>query len=54
MPREGYKSITVKDEAYDTLKQEWSKKKKLYIKRGVTSFSGFLICLVEEEKKRNP
>jgi hypothetical protein len=54
MPRKGYKTITVKDEAHDILKQEWSKRRKDYLKKGITSFSGYLIYLSEEEKKRNP
>jgi len=53
MPKKGFKTITVSDEAYDILKQNWSKDKSMYLKKGVTSFSGYLTYLSEEERKRN-
>jgi predicted CopG family antitoxin len=54
MPKKGFKTITVSDEAFEVLKENWSKNKQTYRKKGVTSFSGYLTYLSEEERKRNP
>jgi hypothetical protein len=49
----------MRTESYEHFKQEWSKLKEEYHKKGVTSFSGFVVCrlneLMEQEKKKcNP
>jgi len=57
MPRKGYKSITVRDEVYEYLLNEWRKVKKEYmITKGITSFSGYVTYrlnqLMEQDEKR--
>ncbi len=59
MPKEGYKSITVKTEIYDYFYNEWLKVKEEYtISKGIRSFSGYvtyrLAQLMNDDKKRNP
>ena len=60
MPEKGYKSITVKQDVHDYLMKEYkSHKKEWLVKKGISSFSGYVTYrlneLVEiEEKKRNP
>ena len=59
MPEKGYKSITVKQEVYDYLMNEYkSQKKEWLVRKGISSFSGYVTYrlnqLMEEEKKRNP
>jgi hypothetical protein len=59
MPKKGYKTITVKDEVYDYLMNEYQKVKQEYsIKKGIRSFSAYvsfrLSELMEQEKKRTP
>lgn len=47
MPKEGYKSITVKAEVYDYYYAEWLKVKKEYtVKKGITSFSSFITYIL--------
>jgi len=53
MPREGYRTITVPEAVYDLLNRIGAKQA-IYLKKGVTSFTGYLTYLSEEEKKRNP
>ena len=57
MPRKGYKSITVREEVYEQFKQEWRKRKEEYVKKGITSFSGFVASfiteLLEKEDKKD-
>lgn len=48
MPRKGYTCVTMRSDNYETFKQEWSKRKKEYIKKGVTSFSGYIACRLSE------
>ena len=55
VPREGWKTITVKAPVYDYFWNEWKKRAEEYrLKHGITSFSGFitkrLFALMEEEK----
>jgi len=52
MARKGYKTITVRQEVYDMLIQEWSKHKKEYIKKGITSLTGFIAYLIEREENK--
>jgi len=55
IPKKGYKSITVRDEIYERFKQEWSKNKSTYVKKGISSLAGFIAYLLEEEiAKRLP
>lgn len=55
LPRKGWKSITVRDEIYDYFMREWRRGRTEHLKRGVTSFSGFvtqqLSELMEKEKR---
>ncbi len=49
MPREGYKSITVKQEVYDYLMKEYQKRKtELLTKHGISSFSGYVTFRLNE------
>jgi predicted CopG family antitoxin len=53
MPREGFKTITVRDEIYDTLWDLWAKNRKEYAKNGITSFSGFVTKFLYEALERD-
>jgi hypothetical protein len=58
MPKQGYKSITVKAEIYDYFYTEWLKVKEEYtIEKGIRSFSAYvtyrLAQLMNDDKKRN-
>ncbi len=57
MPKQGYKSITVKTEIYDYFFGEWLKVKEEYvISKGIRSFSAYvtyrLAQLMDEDKKK--
>ncbi|MCW4019083.1 MAG: hypothetical protein NWF00_10475 [Candidatus Bathyarchaeota archaeon] len=57
MPKQGFKSITVKAEIYDYFYNEWLKVKDEYtIKKGIRSFSAYvtyrLSQLMSEDTKR--
>lgn len=57
MPKQGYKSITVKAEIYDYFFNQWLKVKEQYlIEKGIRSFSAYvtyrLAQLMTEDKKR--
>ena len=59
MPKKGFKTITVKENVYDFLWNEYQQVKEEYaIKKGIRSFSGYisyrLSQLMEQEKQRNP
>jgi hypothetical protein len=59
MPEKGYKSITVKQEVYDYLMKEYkSQKQEWLIKRGISSFTGYVTYrlneLMEQDEKHNP
>jgi hypothetical protein len=56
MPRKGYKSITVKEEVYDFLMEDYKKQKKEWlIRKGISSFTGYISYrwneLMEQTKK---
>jgi len=58
MPEKGYKSITVKQEVYDYLMNEYKQRKKEWLtKHGISSFTGYVTYrlnqLVEEEEKKH-
>lgn len=58
MPRKGYKTITIREEAYEKFRQIYSKRRQEYIEKGVTSFSGFITSFIsemieQEDKKHN-
>lgn len=49
MPREGYKSITVKQDVYDFLMTEYKRRKKEWLVRnGISSFSGYVTFRLNE------
>lgn len=49
MPPKGFKSITVKQAAYDMLMEEYKKTPdKWLIKHGITSFNGYVNYRLEE------
>lgn len=59
MPVKGFKTITVSEKVYDFLYKEWLEKKEEYrLKRGITSFSGYITKrlndLIEQDKKHIP
>ena len=59
MPKEGWKSITVRQDVYDYFKKQYEKRKlEEKLESGVTSFSGYvnhlLYKLMKQEKKHNP
>jgi hypothetical protein len=56
MPKEGYKSITVKAEVYDYLQAEWLEVKEEYsLQKGIRSFSGYVTYrfaqLIDKDEK---
>jgi hypothetical protein len=51
MPRKGYKTITVSEEVYDIITHQWLKNKKFYIRKGVTTFSGYLAYISQREEQ---
>jgi hypothetical protein len=57
MPRQGYKSITVREEVYQYFWEEWQKNKLELNLKSIMSFSAFCTYLlnkiIEQEKKRN-
>lgn len=52
MPREGYKSITVKQEIYNFFLEEWRAHENEWRMKGVTSFSGFCTKMLYEMMQR--
>ena len=42
MPRKGYKTITVREELYNELYEEYKKSKSLCLKKGITTFTGYI------------
>ena len=42
MPRKGFRSITVREEIYDELMQQYTENKEELLKQGITSFSGYV------------
>lgn len=53
MPREGYKTLTVPTAIYERLLQVYGKNRKKCLKKGITSLSGFLMYLIDEEENRS-
>lgn len=48
MPREGYKSVTIRKDDYDFFRNFWLENKNAYRKRGITSFAGFITMKLYE------
>ena len=52
MPRQGYRSLTIREEIYDRLWNEYiNSKKEWLIKNGITSFNGYIsfkLCQLSE------
>lgn len=42
MPRKGFRSITVRQEIYDELMQQYEERRVELLKQGITSFSGYV------------
>ena len=59
MPRPGYRTLTIREEIYIKLWNDYiNSKKEWLIKNGITSFNGYItfrLCQsLEEDMKRNP
>jgi hypothetical protein len=56
MPRKGFRSITVRQEIYDELMQQYEERREELLKQGITSFSGyvtrFLYDALEQDTQR--
>jgi len=52
MPRRGYKTITIREEVYNHLYQQYQRNREKLLKQGVTSFSGFIIKTLYEALER--
>ena len=53
MPTQGFKSITVTDNVYDSFYQTWLKCKNELAFKGINSLSGYITHLIEEVIKKN-
>ena len=55
MPKNGYKSITIKDSIYDNFEKIYKKnKQKLLSERGITSFAGYMTWILAKLMKKDP
>ncbi len=52
MPKKGYKSLTLPQDVYDRLRQDYAKNRDFLRKKGIRNFSGFLMYLAEMEEAR--
>ena len=48
MPRKGYRSITVRDEIYESLMEKYEENREQLLRQGVTSFSGYVTKFLYE------
>jgi len=53
MPRKGFKSITVREEVYQDLWNQWQKQQDKLLKEGITSFSGFCTRIIYEALEKS-
>lgn len=52
MPREGFKSITVREEIYAELMRHYEENREELLKQGVTSFSGYVTRFLYDALER--
>jgi len=52
MPRKGFRSITVREEVYRELMQQYEENREELLKQGVTSFSGYVTRFLYESLER--
>lgn len=48
MPRGGYKSVAIKEDEYNFFKNIWESNEPEYRRKGITTFSGFVLLLLYE------
>lgn len=54
MPAKGWKTVTVSDQVYDYFWERWSEnRKKIVLKHGVSSFSGYLTRILYDTMRRD-
>lgn len=52
MPRKGFRSITVREEIYNELMQQYEENKEELLKQGITSFSGYVTRFLYDALER--
>ena len=52
MPRKGFRSITVREEVYRELMQQYEENREEILKQGVTSFSGYVTRFLYDALER--
>ena len=52
MPRKGFRSITVREEIYEDLMQQYTENKEELLKEGITSFSGYVTRFLYDALER--
>jgi len=52
MPRKGFRSITVREEIYRELMQQYEENREELLKQGVTSFSGYVTRFLYDALER--
>ena len=53
MPKEGFKSITVAEGVYDRFFETFTKSRKRLAKKGVNSFAGYVVYMLEDVMAAN-
>lgn len=51
MPPAGHKSITIPASVYDNFHKQYEKQKHIVANKGIFSFSGYIIYLINQTKK---
>jgi len=51
MPPAGHKSITIPESVYDTFYKQYEKQKHIIANKGIFSFSGYIVYLINESGK---
>ena len=52
MPRKGFRSITVREEIYEELMQQYTENREELLKQGITSFSGYVTRFLYDALER--
>jgi predicted CopG family antitoxin len=52
MPRKGFRSITVREEIYAKLMQQYDEDREELLKQGITSFSGYVTRFLYDALER--
>ncbi|MHA1303464.1 MAG: hypothetical protein ACTSPI_07165 [Candidatus Heimdallarchaeaceae archaeon] len=52
MPRKGFRSITVREEIYEDLMQQYTENREELLKEGITSFSGYVTRFLYDALER--